>query len=276
MKIAIIGCGFVGIELARKLKEKKHFITATTLKEKKLKDLKNVANKAFILNSKDVELINQIVKENEVIIFSISTNSLKEISSSYLDTILAFKSAIFKNKTRKRIIYLSRTKIYGDHLGKWVDEDAKLLGNDIESKLLKEMENSILFLLNMDCQITIFRCANIYGPNRDLKLFFENIYKDKVIENKNYYINMVHRDDVVDAILYSLEKNILGIFNLCDEEHFKRYEFIEIFTKKLNLEPMKYIEKASLKDYNKRVSNYRIKEKGFILKYPKKDLSNIG
>src|SRR3990167_9238789 len=195
MKIAIIGCGFVGIELARKLKEKKHFITATTLKEKKLKDLKNVANKAFILNSKDVELINQIVKENEVIIFSISTNSLKEISSSYLDTILAFKSAIFKNKTRKRIIYLSRTKIYGDHLGKWVDEDAKLL---------------------------------------------ENIYKDKVIENKNYYINMVHRDDVVDAILYSLEKNILGIFNLCDEEHFKRYEFIEIFTKKLNLEPMKY------------------------------------
>ena len=269
MKVAIIGCGYVGTELAQKLCEKKHIVTATTLHPKDLSKIEKVSQKSFILEGSDENAIYEILKDNDVLILSLAANSSKDYESTYLKTVETLKTCANKLQTEKTIIYISRTKVYGDCNGQWVDESSSLKAKDEESQVLIKTENILLSLKDFGYKVLIFRSSNIYGPERDIPALFKSIYKQIIPGHGDYYTNMIHRDDVVNVILYSLENNLEGIFNLADDEHPTRKEFMDKIAQKLNVAKPEYDPKlADFEDYNKRVANYRIKEKGYNLIHP--------
>jgi len=173
----------------------------------------------------------------------------------------------------KTIIYTSKSSVYGDQQGKWVDESAALNAKDGESKILIDTENTIFSLNELDWQVCILRLAQIYGHGRTIYELFKNIYKEVIPGHGDYYTNMVHQLDVVGAISYVLDHSLEGIFNVVDDDHPTREEFAKMFCTKLNLKEPKFDPKlADFPDNNKRVSNYRIKEIGYNFKYPKREI----
>ncbi|MBN2480088.1 MAG: NAD-dependent epimerase/dehydratase family protein [Parachlamydiales bacterium] len=269
MNIANIGCGYVGLELAKQLIQKKHFVTATTKSVKSLKNISSIVQKSYILEGTDFDAIFQILNENDTIILTLSTNNAKDSEKTFLQTAQTIKSAALKLDKPKTLIFTSKSSIYGDHAGRWVDESADLSSKDEESKVLIDTENTLLSLKDLNWKVCILRLPHVYGPGRTIIDIFKSYYKNVIPGHGEYYTNMVHQIDVVNAIIYVLEHEIVGIFNVADDDHPTRKEFADLICQKLNLmKPTFDPTLADFADNNKRISNYRIKEKGFILTYP--------
>jgi nucleoside-diphosphate-sugar epimerase len=273
MNIAILGCGYLGRELLKSLSKENNFITATTKNPNSLKKICDLSQSCKVIDAKDEEDIYLLVKENDLIIVTIYSEDLSDIGNAYLKTAQNIKNAAKKIKEKKRVIFISQSIIYGDHFGKWVDEDAALNSKDDLSKIIKDAENTYLSMKEYNFDVTILRIARMYGEKREL-LNLAKIMKNNILKgNSSYFTNLVHVSDVVNAINFVIENNLLGIFNVVDDEHLTRKELLEKICKKLNVPSISWDDSKNIfEDSNKRVSNYRIKEAGFIFKYPKKDL----
>jgi len=268
MKVAIIGCGYIGYELAKDLYEKDYTITCTTKNPQSIEKLKKSSQKSLIMLGNDKNEMQIILDNNDVIIITVEADTSNEFEETYLQTAKTIK-ACAQTSAPKTIIYTSKSSIYGNHSGMWVDESSSLNGQDEDSKVLIETEKTLTSLTELGFKICILRLAQIYGPQREIKDLFKKIYKTSIPGHGDYYTNMVHQKDVVRAITYSIEHNIEGIYNIADDEHPTMQEFANLICLKLNLTPPKYDPKlADFPDRNKRVSNYRIKERGFQFTYP--------
>jgi nucleoside-diphosphate-sugar epimerase len=273
MNIAILGCGYLGRELLKSLASKNNFVTATTKNPSSLKKISELAQACKVVNAGDEEEIYLLVKENDLIIVTIFSEDISEIENAYLKAAQNIKKAVMKINQKKRIIFISQSLIYGDHFGKWVDEDASLNSKDDLSKILIDAEQTYLSLKKYNCDVTILRAARMYGAKRELINLAKNMRNNILKGNSSYYINMVHVSDVVNAINFVIQNNILGVFNIVDDEHLTRKELLDKICKKLNISKISFDETKNIfDDTNKRVSNYRIKEKGFVFQYPMKNL----
>ena len=271
MRVAIIGCGYLGQEVAKKLVEKKYFVTATTKNVINLKTIASIAQKSFLMKGDDLPAMKILLQENDAIILSIAVNGSNDMENTFLKTARTIQQAALETKESKTLIYTSKSSIYGDHAGQWVDESASLNAKGDEAKILKDTENVILNLKDLNWKVTVLRLAQIYGPNRTIIDIFKSYYKDIIPGHSEYYTNMVHVQDAANAIIYVLEHSIEGVYNVADDAHPTRKEFANILCRKTNLKIPSFDPKlADFPDYNKRVANYRIKEKGFEFTYPER------
>ena len=73
MKIAIIGLGYIGNELAKMIYDKGHFITCASHYPDSLKNLTKTTHKSLILSPSDENEMLLLLNENDVIIVTISS-----------------------------------------------------------------------------------------------------------------------------------------------------------------------------------------------------------
>jgi nucleoside-diphosphate-sugar epimerase len=121
----------------------------------------------------------------------------------------------------------------------------------------------------------ILRLAGIYGPDRGywLKQYMSN--EARIEGNGARILNMIHRDDVVGAIIASLKSGRPGeVYNAVDDEPVTQLAFFQWLSGPLGKElPPSAPEDAEVVSKrgvtNKKVSNRRLKmELGYQLKYP--------
>ena len=264
MNILIIGCGYIGMPLAKYFVQKGHFITATTHNPTKLKLLSKIAQKSLILKGSDSSEITHLLKENKSIIVTIAADSLEDYEEAYLKTAHSIKHAACHLDEPFMVIYTSRGIVYGDHDGRWVDETASLNSTLDKSKVLIETELTFESLKNLGVKVCILRLAEVYGPSFELSSKAQKIYP----ASSNFYTNMVHQEDVVRAIAYAHEHKLEGIYNIVDDDHPTRQKLFDKLLEKLNVEKVDWSAKPFLlNNGNRRESNHKIKSEGFEFKY---------
>jgi nucleoside-diphosphate-sugar epimerase len=270
MKTTIIGCGYIGLALAEMLHQKHHFLTCTTINPKSIKKLKKTTQKSLIMRGTDKNEVSLILENNDTIIVTVEAKNSDEFENTYLQTAHTIKECAKEIEAPKKIIFTSKTSVYGNHDGMWVDESAPLKAKDEFAKILIDTENTISSLNDFGWSVAILRLTQVYGgENHEIIDLFKESYKNVLPGHSDYYTNMVHRDDVVGIISYLIDHDIRGIYNVSDDEHPTRDEFSKKICAKLNLDLPKYDPTlADFPDNNKRVANYRIKEKGYLFKHP--------
>jgi nucleoside-diphosphate-sugar epimerase len=119
----------------------------------------------------------------------------------------------------------------------------------------------------------VLRVAGIYGPERG-HLFQQYLRGEaQLTGDGSRVINMIHRDDVVAAIIAALERGVPGrIYNVADDEPVTQREFFGWLSDKLAmpLPPMAQQKTARKRGVtNKRVSNRKLHDElQCELKYP--------
>ena len=114
----------------------------------------------FDQNSFDKKLLKDIEKFNHILISTPPVNS-KDL---FLELLKSNYKILNKSKW---ITYLSSTSVYGDHEGKWVDENSKLIPNSKKAKIRLKIENKWK-KLSKNYPIQIFRLAGIYSKQVNL------------------------------------------------------------------------------------------------------------
>jgi nucleoside-diphosphate-sugar epimerase len=268
--IAIIGCGYVGAELAKVLGEKGHAVTCTTRNKKKLPSLHKIAQRAVVCKGSDEKELQLIVKDQDIIIVTVSADSIDDYKNTYLRTAQSLRHIALTKKSPKTLIYTSSTAVYGENHGYWVDENSPLLAESEPAKILIETEETFLSLAKLGWKVCIFRLAEIYGPERTLVNKLKDLEGHVMPGKGENFTNMIHLDDIVSATDYALTHSLEGIYNLVDDDHPERRQLFDKVADKHRVEHLEWDPEMSSKMNrgNKRVSNHKIKAAGFAFKHP--------
>ena len=201
------------------------------------------------------------------------------------DLVLKSFSKFLKKSKFKKLIYLSATSVYGNHKGKWVNENSKLKGNTkfgLGRKIVEKFWIKFRDLYKLD--INILRVSGIYSKESNVlkKISKKNIY----VKEKKYFSRIRIEDlaQIIKKVFYSQQRFL--ILNASDDKPATNIEVANFAAKLLKIKnlkplPISNFKNKMIKEFykdSKKVSNKKMKNKLLIkLKYPtyKEGLKNI-
>ncbi len=268
--IAIIGCGYLGKELAEALTKKGYFVTCTTRNKKKIADLNKVAQRTVVCKGSDEKELSLIIKDQDIVIVTVSAQSKDDYKNTYLRTAQTIRHLALNKKAPKTLLYTSSTAVYGEQHGFWVDENSELLADSEPDKTLIETEEVYLSLLKLGWKVCLFRLAEIYGPGRDLVKKVKALQDHELPGKGEFFTNMIHVKDIVGALNYAINHSLEGVYNLSDDDHPTRRELYDIVADKAHFKKPVWNPHLTMKINrgNKRVSNHKIKSAGYVFLHP--------
>ena len=208
--ILIFGNGYVSKFLSKELLNLGWFVYCTSRQAESQKITENQNIK--IINFFDPTLP-QIIKSSHVILSTAPTDD------QTIDPILDKYLRIISQEKFEWVGYLSSTGVYGNHDGKWINEQTKCAPSHFKSKIRLLSEQKWLELyLKYKIPVHILRLSGIYGPERNC-LEEINKGKDFTIIKKDQYFSRIHIFDICQAIIASINSPTPGeIYNVSDDE----------------------------------------------------------
>ena len=116
------------------------------------------------------------------------------------DLVVKNFSQFLKNSKVKWITYLSATSVYGDHKGKWVNENSKTKPTSINGLSRLKAEKSWLSIKkNKNLPVQVFRLSGIYS-NENNVLVRLKLGTAKLINKKNHFFSRIHVEDIANIL----------------------------------------------------------------------------
>ncbi len=278
------GAGYIGSMLSTKLVNLGHIVTVIDLlkfSSKSLDHLHSFKNfKLIVGDVRDKKLITREIKRNHIIIplaalvgAPLCDKKKKEAVSVNLNSIKLLMSCI---KKQSKVIYLTSNSGYGiGKKNKFCDENSPLNPISLYGITKVKAEKEVMKYNNSIC----FRLATVFGYSYRMRtdllvnnFVYTSVKKKKLqIFEPHFRRNFIHINDVVNAIIYSIENfNRLksNVYNLgLSSANLSKYSLAKKIKKKIKDLSIKIITNA--KDPDQRdyfVSNRKIEKKGFKAK----------
>ena len=266
------------VEELKRSKKKFTFCATNTKKscflsfnKKKFKSFK------FKNNNYDKKLL-KYLKNADYILISIPPQAKK-------DLVLKKFGKILKKSNFKKLIYLSATSVYGNHDGKWVNENSKLKGNTFFGLARKIAEKEwTSFRKKSGLDINILRVSGIYSRENNV---LKKILKTNIYVKEKKYFSRIRVEDlalIIKKMFFSSKKSMT--LNASDDKPSTNIEVANyaarlLKMKYLTAKPISKFQNKMIKEFykdSKKVSNKKMKKQLNIrLKYPnyKQGLRNI-
>ena len=259
--------------------KKKFTFCATNTNKTSLKMYVKKKFKSFKFKDKsyDKKLINQLI-QSDYILISIPPQEK-------IDLVLKVFSKILQKSKFKKLIYLSATSVYGNHEGKWVNENSKLKGKTKFGLGRKIAEAGwVKFRNQNDLDINILRVSGIYSKENNV---LKKILKTNIYVKEKKYFSRIRVEDlavVIKKLFFSSKKSMT--LNVADDKPSTNIEVANYAARLLKLKylkgkPISQFKNKMIKEFykdSKKVSNKNMKKQLKIkLKYPnyKYGLRNI-
>lgn len=236
-QISILGCGWLGFPLGKKLVNNGVEVKGSTTTKEKLKALEVERIKSFLI---DLDEFNEAVahdflRNSEVIIINIPPRrKIKDVKSysRVLTNLLPFI------KTNQKVIFVSSTSVY-QNTNNWVYESLELQPETESGKVVLEAEKCLQD--NLGNRLTIVRFAGLMGENRHPGKFLAG---RKELPNATAPINMIHQEDCIGLILKIIKNDFWGeVVNGVATEHPTRKDFYTQAAHALHLIAPSFTEK---------------------------------
>lgn len=270
MKLAIIGCGYVGSAVARLWHQAGHEVTVTTTTPAKQQQLQAIASKVAVVTGNDLTGLKQIVAERDVVLLSVGSKQRtpETYRQAYLETAQNVVAAIRATPGVKQLIYTSSYGILKNNSGATIDETVTVEPKDEFSAILHQTEQELLSVPESEFRTCILRLAGIYGPQRELIKIFRRVAGSTRPGSGREYTNWIHLEDIVRAIDFVRAKQLQGIYHLNSDEVLTLKEFFERLFSVHNLPPVTWDSSQSTRTSNIKLSNQKIEDAGFKLAHP--------
>jgi nucleoside-diphosphate-sugar epimerase len=279
MRVAILGCGYVGLELGRQLTAAGHDAIGVRRSDEGIERIERAGFEAVQANVADPAAL-KAVPDVDAVVFAASSGGRGADAARkiYVDGLrTAIETFGKRQRPPERIIYTSSTGVHGDHDGDWVDEETPLEPTTEKTEVLAEAERIALELpTTYGFDGTVARYAGLYGPDR---YRLERYLEGPVTEG---YLNMIHRDDAAGTICFLLEDLAAGeVVQVVDDEPVSKWAFADWLAEEAGVEsPPKRTKAERLDDgdlseaarrrilTSKRCSNEKLRGLGYEFAYP--------
>ncbi|MFB9109592.1 NAD-dependent epimerase/dehydratase family protein [Flavobacterium gyeonganense] len=236
IKISILGCGWLGLPLAKRLIEKGNSVNGSTTSENKLPILKEAGINPFLvaLESESVsENINAFLAESEVLIIDIppklravNPDSEKKVFVEKIKNLIPFveKSSV------KKVLFISSTSVYGD-ANDLITEETTPNPETESGKQLFLAEK--MLQKNQSFETTILRFGGLIGENRHP---VTSLSGKENLANADAPVNLIHQNDCISIIEEIINQSKWNdVFNAVAPFHPTREDYYTQKAKEQNL-----------------------------------------
>ncbi|MFB6309750.1 MAG: NAD-dependent epimerase/dehydratase family protein [Salinirussus sp.] len=278
MRVAILGCGYVGLALGQALADE-HDVVGVRRSESGLSAIRQAGLKPVRADISEPSTLNA-VPDADAVVFAASSGG-GDAEAARRIYVRGQRQAIdhfaARDEPPERYLYTSSTGVYGDHNGDWVDETTPLSPTTEKTTVLAEAESvAIDTARSTDMTPVVARLAGVYGPNR---YRLERYLEGPVTAG---YRNLIHRADAAGAAAFLLglpepPETVLVV----DNEPVDRWTFADWLADECDLPPP---EKVTIDDRleeedlpertrrrleaDKRCSNELLRSLGYEFTYP--------
>lgn len=277
MRVLIIGCGYVGLPLGAELVRLGHEVFGVRRSTEGENEMKAVGIQPLVADISKRAEMDQIPLPFDWVVNTVSSTKggVEEYKAVYLEGTRNLIDWLASNPPKK-YVYTSSTSVYGQTDASVVKESSPTEPQSETSKVLVETEKVLLQAAQVNkFPAVILRVAGIYGPDRG-HLFQQYLRNEaRMVGKGDRLINMIHRDDLVGAIIAALKSGRPGeIYNAVDDEPVAQIHFFRWLSETLGkyMPPLATEEEAAQRKRGltqKKVSNRRLKmEMGYQFKYP--------
>ncbi|MEG5017256.1 MULTISPECIES: NAD-dependent epimerase/dehydratase family protein [unclassified Microcoleus] len=269
MKVAIVGCGYVGTATAKHLRGKSDYtVTATTTTAARVVELEGVAQRVAVLKGNDKDAMTAVLQEQDAVMLCVGAPNPHAYRESYLDTATTLVAVLQQIPTVKQVIYTGTYSVYGDRQGELVNEESPVAPANPNGEIIAETERVLLAASSPNLHVCILRLGGIYGPGRELVKIFRGWAGSTRPGRGEDATNWVHRDDIVGGLTFALENQLQGIYNLVGDVSLSSGELLDRIFEANNLPKVSWDGSPSVRPYNARVSNQKIKAAGYQFVHP--------
>lgn len=279
MKCGIIGCGYVGTELAWQLTTNGHDVVGVRRTQSGVTQLQNAGYQAVRADVTDADSL-RVLPSLDIIVYAVSPGRTEEQTAKdiyHTGLLNTLQHALQDDDPPDRFFYTSSTGVYGNHDGEWVDENTALEPTGDRQEILIEAETAVRdHTTSSNTSSTIIRLGGIYGPTRHRL----ESYLDGPVTTR--FSNLIHRDDAAGIIRYLTETNqgqdeTLNAVDNCPVTKWEIANWIAETrgetppTKQPIAERLQSVENPVRRERiaaDKRCSNEKLREFGYRFKYP--------
>jgi nucleoside-diphosphate-sugar epimerase len=210
-QISILGCGWLGLPLAKALIEKGFLVKGSTTSSEKLSVIENRGIQPFwiVLESNNVSGdIETFLQGSKTLIIDIPPKLRGNSKENFIGKIATLIPFIEKSKI-ENVLFVSSTSVYGDTSSFDSAQDDTLSVTE-ETKTCPETESGRqlvaveqLLQTNINFKTTILRFGGLIGEDRHPIRFLAG---RKNIENPKAPINLIHQTDCIGIIMTILRQ----------------------------------------------------------------------
>lgn len=191
-----MGCGWLGLPLAKSLIEYGYLVHGTTTSEYKLGMLRKEGIAPFLISLSEEKIAGDIsgfLADMEVLVINIPPKLRGGNKENYVKKMKLLLESVIVAKTKK-VIFISSTSVYGD-INTTVTEETTPEPSTESGKQLLASEN--LFKNTPELRTTIIRFGGLIGSDRHPVTMLSG---RKGLNNGNAAINLIHQEDCIGII----------------------------------------------------------------------------
>lgn len=269
----IVGCGYVGSRVAEAWSQRGDRVTVLTRSSDHAATFRDRGWETVIGDVTRADSVADLPAADTLLVAvgldRRSGQSQREVYVEGLRNVLRSPAA-----RSRRVIYVSSTSVYGQDAGEWIDESSACQPTSDNGRVCLEAEQ----LLRRDVpDAIVLRLAGIYGPGRLVARVESLCAGEPLRVNPDAWLNLIHIDDAVAAILASDERATAGTtWLVADDRPNTRRQFYSQVAALVGAPPPMFLEQELLAEerrgLNKRCSNRRLREElGVVLRHPTTD-----
>src|SRR5688572_11381355 len=265
-RILIAGCGYVGEAAADLFHGQRWEVEGWTGSAQSAARLASRPYPVRPVDITDLAAVSAVPGEFDVVVQCVSTSGGNV--EDYRRLYLGGARSLTHRFPGARLLFTSSTSVYAQTDGTFVDETSPAEPAHEKGRVLRETEELILASGGV-----VARLGGIHGPGRSyfLSKFLEG--KPVIDPTEQRFINQVHRDDIVSALLLLAEQPAGKgeVFNVVGGRPITAKEAYEWLALRLG-KPLPPLEPASVQPKrgrsNKQVSNAKLRALGWEPRYP--------
>ncbi|MEP6928368.1 MAG: NAD(P)H-binding protein [Flavobacterium sp.] len=199
-QISILGCGWLGLPLAKQLIEKGYSVNGSTTSENKLSIFKELGINPFLatLESESIsDSITEFLKKSQILIIDIppklrgnSPDPEKKVFVEKIKNLIPF----VEKSTIEKVLFVSSTSVYGNENGIITEETNPNPDTESGKQLLLA---EALLQNNQNFETTIIRFGGLIGNDRNPA---RSLSGKENLENPDAPVNLIHQNDCINVI----------------------------------------------------------------------------
>lgn len=276
MKIAIVGAAYTGKAAARYFRQLGHAVSVTTTRPERVTELEPVADRVLVMKGSDTAKMRELISGADAVVLTMAGGlGVKDgkpfmdpvaYRDSYVGTADGLAGALGAAPGLKQIVFCSSLNAYGDAHGvSPVTEATPPNAASPAAQVFIETEQKLTALQKGELRVCNFRTGTIYGPGREHRNELKNIAGKQIPFDGESDAMLIHRDDVVRAIAFAIDKRLSGLYNLFNDIPDNKQQFFARICEREGLAPVTWL---GVVKGPRNVSNARIKAAGFRLADP--------
>jgi nucleoside-diphosphate-sugar epimerase len=267
MRTLILGCGYLGLHVARRWIAAGHHVSAVTRSPSRAAELQAARIEPIVADVMAPESL-EALPAADVLLYAVGydRHAGHTRRAVYVDglehTLRAAAGRV------GRLVYVSSTSVYAQSSGEWVNEESPCNPETDNGRACREAEQVVWRYFSPDDigkgTANVLRLSGLYGPGRLVARVESLRSREPIGGNPEAWLNLIHVEDAAQAVVACAERGTSGAtYLVSDDRPVRRREFYARLAGLVGAPPPAFsgVEEpaARTKALNKRCDNQRMK-----------------